>query len=160
MGWRGCITEGSTPAPHTLHCGYKMSARYEHRELTDSELTALLSSLSLEMERRTLPGTAAAPPPRQREVNLAHARSSPARWRGPSRRRVTEVTFDAPRQQGRCGASNVSRPGWCAWPRHVCPFRDHAWHRMALGEVIDLTPCPRHPHKLATRCCRTVRSHR
>ena len=159
MWWRGFTAEGSTPAPHTPLHKYKMSVRYEHRELTDLELAALLSSLTLEVERRT-PGAAPAVPPRGRGVHIAHARCSPARREGPQRRRVTEVTFDAPRPRGSCGAPNVSRPGWCAWPSHVCPFRDHAWHRMALGEIVDLTPCPRHPHKLAARCCRTARNRR
>lgn len=151
--------EGSTPTPHTLLYKYKMSVRYEHRDLTDSELADLLSSLTLEMERRT-PRVASAAPSRWREVHIARAGSSPAQRGGPPRRRVTEVTFDSPRPRGNCGAPNVSRPGWCSWPSHVCPFRDHAWHRMALGEVVDLTPCPRHPHKLAARCCRTARSRR
>lgn len=117
--------------------------------LSDLEITQLLAALVLEQnerrERRSSPPTATAVP--------SHYGTPPrsAPGRGPSPRSGT-ATLPAT-SRFNCGAPNVSRAGWCAWDRRHCPIVNHAWHRMAQGERIDLTPCAAHPHRLALRCC-------
>ena len=117
--------------------------------LSDHEITQLLAALLLEQTER-----------RERRSSTPLATAVPSTYRppprsAPSRELLPRSDLAVPTTTSRfsCGAPNVSRAGWCAWDRRHCPIVTHAWHRMAQGERIDLTPCTIHPHRLALRCC-------